>query len=185
MSGDQPDQPVLVKRSRAHSENQDEEDDDHPGDVNEVNDDEAGETTQPSTAAAAEDCSFRRRRRCPPSATSPSPPVVKLIDFANVTFPGLSKDDIYHHGPDRGLMFGLDSSIEILNKILSTSTDESSSELWIYRPNEGIQIKPIQSARIGKSFQGSTWGLSMNLNGLNTTNLCVYGNKCFDRSMEV
>ncbi|XP_023340625.1 inositol hexakisphosphate kinase 3 isoform X2 [Eurytemora carolleeae] len=45
------------------------------------------------------------------------PPVVKIIDFANCTYPGFTKEDIIHEGPDSGFLFGLENLIEILNII--------------------------------------------------------------------
>jgi len=46
-------------------------------------------------------------------------PVVKLIDFANVTFPGFSAEDAIHEGPDSGLLMGLDNLRQILHTILN------------------------------------------------------------------
>jgi len=44
-------------------------------------------------------------------------PILRLIDFANVTFKGFSKDDILHEGPDSGFLFGLNNLVNILNTI--------------------------------------------------------------------
>ncbi len=48
-------------------------------------------------------------------------PVLRLIDFANVTFPGFCKDDIFHEGPDQGFLFGLNNLITILEAIWKKS----------------------------------------------------------------
>jgi hypothetical protein len=60
------------------------------------------------------------------ASASPTPlfhkaPVLKLIDFANVTFPGFCKDDIFHEGPDQGFLFGLNNLITILEAIWKKS----------------------------------------------------------------
>ena len=41
-----------------------------------------------------------------------------MIDFANVSFPSLHRDQVMHEGPDRGFMMGLDSLYEILESLL-------------------------------------------------------------------
>ena len=43
---------------------------------------------------------------------------MKMIDFANVSFPSLHRDQVMHEGPDRGFMMGLDSLYEILESLL-------------------------------------------------------------------
>lgn len=76
------------------------------------------ESGQDSREEEEEDSEFSK------AATATShhkPPVLKLIDFANVTFPGFCKDDIFHEGPDQGFLFGLNNLITILETIWKKS----------------------------------------------------------------
>lgn len=43
---------------------------------------------------------------------------MKIIDFANVSFPTLESDQSLHEGPDRGFLMGLDNLYEILESLL-------------------------------------------------------------------
>eukprot|EP00092_Neocalanus_flemingeri_P012329 GFUD01013290.1.p1 GENE.GFUD01013290.1~~GFUD01013290.1.p1 ORF type:complete len:251 (+),score=54.92 GFUD01013290.1:111-755(+) len=43
---------------------------------------------------------------------------IKMIDFANVSFPTLHNDQVMHEGPDRGFLMGLDSLYEILESLV-------------------------------------------------------------------
>jgi len=74
-------------------------------------------TTTTTTTTSSEDFYYRK------------PPVVKIIDFANVTFPGFSSADptnnsstesYVHEGPDKGFLFGLKNLVNILNAIIQS-----------------------------------------------------------------
>lgn len=43
---------------------------------------------------------------------------IKMIDFANVSFPTLHSDQVMHEGPDKGFLMGLDSLYEILESLV-------------------------------------------------------------------
>ena len=49
---------------------------------------------------------------------SSSPVIVKIIDFAQITYQGFMNDSIVHSGPDRGFIKGVDSLITILQALL-------------------------------------------------------------------
>lgn len=54
----------------------------------------------------------------PPLDPPPAPNVdVRMIDFAHSTFKGFRDDQMVHDGPDRGYMFGLESLVNILERI--------------------------------------------------------------------
>ncbi len=58
----------------------------------------------------------------PPASEAHTPPQtlsvdVRMIDFAHSTFKGFPDDQTVHDGPDRGYVFGLESLINILQKI--------------------------------------------------------------------
>ena len=64
---------------------------------------------------------FSKSGSTSPVAIFHKAPVLRLIDFANVTFPGFCKDDIFHEGPDQGFLFGLNNLITILETIWKKS----------------------------------------------------------------
>ena len=43
---------------------------------------------------------------------------MKMIDFANVSFPALGTEEVLHEGPDRGFLMGLDNLYEILESLV-------------------------------------------------------------------
>ena len=43
---------------------------------------------------------------------------MKMIDFANISFPSIHSDQFMHEGPDRGFLMGLDNLYEILESLL-------------------------------------------------------------------
>ena len=43
---------------------------------------------------------------------------MKIIDFANASFPSMESDQSLHEGPDRGFLMGLDNLYEILESLL-------------------------------------------------------------------
>ena len=43
---------------------------------------------------------------------------MKIIDFANVSFPTAGEETSSHHGPDDGFIMGLDNLYTILQTIL-------------------------------------------------------------------
>ena len=43
---------------------------------------------------------------------------MKMIDFANASFPSMDLDQSMHEGPDRGFLMGLDNLYEILESLL-------------------------------------------------------------------
>ena len=43
---------------------------------------------------------------------------MKMIDFANTSFPSMDSDQSMHEGPDRGFLMGLDNLYEILESLL-------------------------------------------------------------------
>jgi len=61
-----------------------------------------------------------------PNATNTGPlsfvVKMKIIDFANVSFPNSDTDHILHEGPDRGFIMGLDNLYEILESLLDEET---------------------------------------------------------------
>jgi len=55
-------------------------------------------------------------------------PRLRLIDFANVSHPGLGDGGKLHEGPDSGLLLGLDNFLSILKQIVLRNTTELSTQ---------------------------------------------------------
>lgn len=48
---------------------------------------------------------------------------IKMIDFANVTFPGFLNDTTVHSGPDAGCILGLGNLMNIIDELISEDSD--------------------------------------------------------------
>lgn len=48
---------------------------------------------------------------------------IKMIDFANVTFPGFLNDTTVHSGPDAGCILGLGNLINIIDELIAEESD--------------------------------------------------------------